>query len=98
MLSGEMESETCIPSLEMFENVAFCCPMAGEGTISGLISNNAKVPTMLTTADKMKPGFDLSIRYHSKGFTSARVEDNCNVDCHDNFLYKAMISTVNMGL
>lgn len=60
--------------------------MAGDGTISGLICNNAKVPAVPTTAERMKPGFDLSMTYHSTGFTSARVDDTCSVDCQGSFL------------
>lgn len=60
--------------------------MAGDGTMFGLISNNAKVPTIPITAEKMNPDLDLSIKYHSTGFTRARVKETCNVDCQGNRL------------
>lgn len=70
--------------------------MAGDSTMSGLICSKAEVPTIPTTAENMKPGFDLSTKYHSTGFTSARVKETCRVDCQGNFLCKIMFSTAKM--
>lgn len=80
---------------DTFARDNFCGCMAGDGTISGLTSSNTIVPATPTTADKMKPGFDLSIRYHRTGFASASVRETCRVDCQGNFLCSISIRTRN---
>jgi len=65
--------------------------VAGDGTISGLMPSNAKVPAMPTSEDSRNPGFDLSTKYHNTGFARARVKETCSVDCQGSFLMaKAM--------
>lgn len=55
--------------------------VAGGGTMSGLTPRRTAVPVMPTMAERMKPGFDRSMRYQSTGLTSARVKETCRVDC-----------------
>lgn len=55
--------------------------LVGAGTISGLSPRMVPVPASPTSVDRMKPGLELSTRYHSTGFTRARVSDACAVDC-----------------
>jgi hypothetical protein len=78
----------------MFANLTVCGSIAGDGSMLGFIPNNAKVPAIPTTVERMKPDFDLSTRYHSTGFTSARVRETWSVDCQGNFLCVIMVSTV----
>jgi hypothetical protein len=91
ILSCEMRLSIPTPGAVMFASVNFGGCIAGDGTMSGLIPNNTNVPAIPTTVERMKPGFDRSIRYHSTGFTSARVNETCSVDCQGNRLYTTTI-------
>ena len=55
---------------------------AGGGTIFGLIPRHSAVPTIPTMVESRNPALDRSIKYHSTGFTSARVSETCKVDSH----------------
>lgn len=61
--------------------------VAGEGIMSGFETSNKAVPVAPTAVERMKPGFERSIRYHNTGFTSARVRLACRVDVQGSFLY-----------
>ena len=52
------------------------------GIIRGFKPNRIALPVRPTTLDKRKPGFDLSIRYHRKGFTRASVAEACSDEVH----------------
>lgn len=43
-------------------------------------------PASPTAADKRKPGFDRSIRYHRNGLTIIKVRETCIVEAHGTFL------------
>jgi hypothetical protein len=53
---------------------------AGEGIMSGLEARRRAVPVAPTALERMKPGFERSIRYQSTGLTRARVRDACSVE------------------
>lgn len=55
---------------------------AGGGTMSGLTPRHSAVPAMPTMVESRNPALDRSIKYHSTGFTSARVSETCKVDSH----------------
>ena len=55
--------------------------------MSGLTPSRTAVPAMPTSAERMKPGFERSIRYHRTGLTRAKVKETCKVDCHGSFRY-----------
>ena len=59
----------------------------GGGTISGFTPSSTAVPAVPTRAERMNPGLDRSIRYHSTGLTSAKVKETCRVDCHGSFRF-----------
>lgn len=70
-----------MPSKEELPAFARGIGVAGEGTISGFTPSSTTVPAIPTIADRKKPGFERSTRYHKTGFTSASVRDTCKVDC-----------------
>ena len=92
ILSCEMKLSMPTSGAVLLASVALGGCVAGDGIMLGLISNSIEVPTIPTTADKMKPGIDLSITYHSTGLTSARVNETCIVDCQGNLLCGVVVS------
>jgi hypothetical protein len=60
---------------------------AGEGIISGFETRRRAVPVAPTAVERMKPGFERSIRYHKTGLTKARVKEACRVEVQGSFLY-----------
>lgn len=56
--------------------------LVGAGTMSGFRLMTITEPTSPTVDDRRKPGLERSIKYHRKGFTSARLNETCNVDAH----------------
>ena len=92
MLSLLMSSMDLTPYVEAFPVAARGKDVAGEGTISGFMRRSANVPVTPTTAERMNPGLDLSIKYQSTGFASANVKDTWRVDCHGSFLCETSIT------
>lgn len=52
--------------------------------------NKTSDPATPTSDDKIKPGFDLSTRYHNTGFARASVNETWSVDCQGSFLYNGV--------
>lgn len=59
---------------------------AGVGMNSKFSPISNTEPAEPTAAERRKPGFDRSIRYHRKGLTIAKVMETCIVDAHGTFL------------
>ena len=81
MLSLVIRLSDKLPSKEAFIAFARRKEVAGGGTISGFTPSSIAVPAIPTMADRTKPGFERSIKYHKTGLTSASVKDTCKVDC-----------------
>ena len=62
--------------------------VAGAGTMAGLMPSSTAVPVRPTTAERRKPGFDRSIKYHSTGLTNASVSETCSVDCQGSLRWR----------
>lgn len=54
----------------------------------GFTPRQIAVPRTPTIADRRKPAFDRSTRYHNTGFTSASVRDTCRVDSQGSFRFE----------
>ena len=54
--------------------------VAGLGIMSEFEARSSAVPVAPTAVLRMRPGFDLSIRYHRTGLTSASVREACMVE------------------
>ena len=87
MLSFVMIPFMYTSSYETFIVFALGEGVAGGGTISGLTPSSTAVPAIPTRAERMNPGLDRSMRYHSTGLTRAKVKETCKVDCHGSFRY-----------
>jgi len=59
---------------------------AGDGIMSGLETSSNAVPVAPTAVERMKPGFERSIRYQRTGLTSARVREAWRVEVQGSFL------------
>ena len=71
---------------EAFSGICLSEDIAGAGTMSGLMPSKTIVPATPTVAERKKPVFDLSIRYHRTGLARANVKETCRVDCQGSFL------------
>jgi hypothetical protein len=71
----------------------------GLGIISGVTRKWSTVPVTPTAVERMKPGFERSIRYQRTGFTKASVRDAWRVEVQGSLRYNllAEVSKVKNG-